>query len=211
MPVESEAIKLATKNLVQQFMKEGVRVDETFRKDLESQIKNSVSRFLERSESLGTLDKKQIAKEALRLTNVTSLKMQARKAMLNRKIEKLSTKHNQYIIRPNDIRRIIWDFFCVFLLVYSVFEMPFSLAFRSSSNCSITWIEILNLFVDCCFCVDCCLSFITAYVDHETGILVTDPSRIVERLFVLDFFKKLGLCAGRCECVCLGPVGPAGT
>ena len=179
--VENEAVQLATEKLVKQFVNEGVSVDEIIRKDLESKMKDSVSRFLERSESLYPLDKKEIAKEALGLTNVTSLKMQARKAMLNRKIEKLTTKQNQYIIRPNDIRKIIWDFFCVFLLVYSIFEMPFSLAFRSSSNCSITWIEILNLFVDCCFLVDCCLSFITAYIDYETGVVVMDPSRIITR------------------------------
>ena len=183
MSVEGEAARLATASLVKQFVREGVAVDQAIREELEIKIKDSVSKCVQRADSLHPLDKHEIAKEALGLTNVTSLKLQARKAMLHRKIEKLTTEQAKkwYIIRPNDYRKVIWDFYCVFLLIYSIFEMPFSLAYRSSSNCQITSIEIVNLFVDFCFCVDCCLSFITAYVDYETGIVVMNPSRIISR------------------------------
>jgi hypothetical protein len=181
MSVEGEAARLATAILVKQFVREGVAVDQAIRKELEMKIKDSVSKCVQRADSLHPLDKHEIAKEAIGLTNVTSLKLQARKAMLHRKIEKLTTEQKWYIIRPNDYRKVIWDFYCVFLLTYSIFEMPFSLAYRSSSNCQITAIEIVNLFVDFCFCVDGCLSFITAYVDYETGIIVMNPSRIISR------------------------------
>ena len=180
--VQDAAALLATTSLVKQFVQEGVTVDDRVRNELEIRVKLSISKLMTAGRKPPTA--KELANEALGITNITSLKLQARKSMMQaRKLRKMEmhTTKKWFIINQNDYRKIIWDLFCVFLLVYSIFEMPFSLSFREGSGCAITWIELLNLFVDCCFCVDCGLSFITSYVDPETGIAITSPLAIVKR------------------------------
>ena len=54
----------------------------------------------------------------------------------------------------------------------------------------------LNLFIDCCFCIDFCLSFVTAYVDNETGIIVVDPRLILKR-FGSQTLRARRKCEGR--------------
>ena len=183
--VQDKAALLATTSLVKQFVEEGVTVDDRVRQELEIRVKSSISKLTTNCQD--PPNAKELAHEALGITNVTSLKLQARKSMLQartlRKLEMNTAKKKWFIIVQNDYRKIIWDIFCVFLLIYSIFEMPFSLSFRNGSECVITWIEYLNLSVDCCFCLDCCLSFITTYVDSETGITITKPLVIVKRSY----------------------------
>jgi hypothetical protein len=160
-------------------MEEGVVVDNLIRSEIECRVRNNVSNLISAANSK-QLSKKNLAKEAVGLSNVVSLKLQARKKLLQKKSEILTTKQKWYIVRPNDFKKICWDIMTVFLLTFSVFEVPFSLAF-GVGGCTATWIEDTNLFIDCCFCLDCALNFITAYVDKQTSIIVVDPARIIRR------------------------------
>ena len=177
--IEEEAVHLAASNITAQMLEEGITVDDSVRNEFVAHIREHVSKLIETPHG-NSLCKKELAKEALALSNVTSLKLKARKTMKQTKAIMLTTQQPWYIINPIDVRKIAWDIFTVVLLIFSVFEVPFSLAF-SADNCRITLIDAMNLFIDCIFCIDCAINLITAYMDKETGILVVDPNRIARR------------------------------
>ncbi len=188
--IEDEAVHIASADLTKQLQLEGITVDENVLREMKSQIRGQVSKLIATSESSRSLGKKELAKEALGLSNVTSLKLRARKVMFQKRTEMLTSRRQWFIIHPSHPQKLAWDLFNVILLVYSVFEIPFSLAFTTTEVCSVAAIDNLNLFVDCCFCVDCMLAFITAYIDNDTGIVVVDWSRIASRS-VIKFFKNI--------------------
>ena len=179
MSVEEEVVHIAVSDIVKTLSQEGVSVDDDARKELTSQIRCHVHSLMTNSPSL-SLNKKELAIEALGLCNVTSLKQQARKTMLQKKTVKLTSKKKWFIIDHADRRKLFWDLICVLLLIFSIFEIPFSISFRSEV-CDISMVDNINLLVDCCFCLDCVLTFFTSFVDKETGIVVVDHTAIVHR------------------------------
>jgi hypothetical protein len=179
IPLEEEVVRIATSDIAQQLMVEGVVVDNLIRAEIECQMRHNVSNLIAAPNNK-QLSKRNLAKEALGLSNIVSLKLQARKKILQKKSEILTTKQRWFIVRPSDFKKLLWDILTVLLLTFSVFEVPFSLAF-GVSGCTVNWIDNINLIVDCCFCLDCGLNFITAYIDKQTGIVVVDPSRIIKR------------------------------
>jgi hypothetical protein len=183
LSVEDAAVNMATADLTKKLIKEGISVDGDVRNALAAQIQVNVAKYMGSAKNLQDLDTKTIAVEALGLTNVTSLKLLARKVKLQKREQLLSsvTPAKWWIIPPNDRRKLCWDLANVLLIIYSIFEMPFSMAFGTVDDCESTWIQNLNLFIDCCFCVDSLLNFVTAYVDYETGIVVVDTARIIAR------------------------------
>jgi hypothetical protein len=178
-PLEEEVVRIATSDITQQLMAEGVVLDNLIRSEIECQMRHNVSNLIAAPNNK-QLSKRNLAKEALGLSNIVSLKLQARKKLLQQKSEVLATKQIWYIVRPSDLKKLLWDIMTVLLLTFSVFEVPFSLAF-GVGGCTVNWIDNINLIVDCCFCLDCGLNFITAYVDKQTSIIVVDPSRIIKR------------------------------
>jgi hypothetical protein len=179
MSVEEEVVHIAVSDIVKTLSQEGVSVDGDARKDLSSQIRCHVQSLIGNSPS-SCLNKKEIAIEALALCNVASLKQQARKTMLQKKTVKLTSEKKWFIINHTDQRKLIWDIICVVLLIYSIFEIPFSISFRSEV-CDISMVDNINLLVDCFFCIDCVFTFFTSFVDKETGIVVVDHAVIVHR------------------------------
>ena len=182
MSVENGAVQIAASDLAKQLQLDGFTIDDNLRSILESHVRGHITKLIANADGKGSLDKGELAKEALGLSSVTNLKLHARKLVLQKKAEMLTCRRRWYIIIPSDTRKICWDILNVILLIFSIFEIPFSLAFMSSNkSCSITVLDNVNLAVDCCFCVDCLLNFITAYIDSETGIVVVDLSKIVNR------------------------------
>jgi hypothetical protein len=184
--VEAEAVNIATADLSRQLVKEGISVDDDVRKALARQVHANVAKYMESSRNLMAAENfhsKDIAKEALGLTNVTSLKILARKVKQHKREKMLNsvTVPKWWIILPSNRFKLTWDLANVLLIIYSIFEMPFSMAFGTVNDCDATWLENVNLFIDCCFCTDSMLNFFTAYVDYETSIVVVDSVRIIKR------------------------------
>jgi hypothetical protein len=183
MSVEDSAVHIATADMTKKLVKEGISVDGDVRNALAAHIQVNVAKYMGSAKNLHDLDTKTIAVEALGLTNVTSLKLLARKVKLHKREQLLSSVSpaKWWIILPSNRKKLCWDLANVILIIYSTFEMPFSMAFGTVDDCDATWIQNLNLFIDCCFCVDSLLNFVTAYVDYETGIVVVDTARIIKR------------------------------
>ena len=70
----------------------------------------------------------------------------------------------------------MWDFCNLLLLIYSIFQIPYAVAF-SSNSCAFTKSAIVNLAIDCFFLCDMILNFFTAYMNEESGML--EVSKII--------------------------------
>ena len=87
----------------------------------------------------------------------------------------------QLPLDPESGRKQAWDIFCLLLLLYCSFSVPYSIAFDdsikgASSNGDMTPMQIFDLFVDCVFMCDIVLCFLTAW-DRQGFIVVSAPHR----------------------------------
>ena len=83
------------------------------------------------------------------------------------------------MIFPNSRFRFNWDVANFLLLIFCMFEVPFSLCYETSV-CAFTPLDKFNLSVDVFFLCDFCLNFFTAYKNPETGVLVVDPKLVAK-------------------------------
>ena len=111
---------------------------------------------------------------SLRLATVIRIKQQAHS--IKRKLE--YKKASRRVIFPHSKGKTLWDLCNLLLLIYSVFEIPYSLSFQPSS-CSDEEGESLDLFVDAFFMADLVVSFFTAYLDEESGVLEVQLKAII--------------------------------
>ena len=90
---------------------------------------------------------------------------------------------------PDSTWKQIWDLFCLLLLFYCSFSVPYGIAFLADSDGSLGALEISNLVVDMVFMVDILLSFLTAV--EIDGIITRDLGNIsglyLRSWFVPDF------------------------
>ena len=107
-----------------------------------------------------------VDQNSLKLATVIRIKQQAH--TIKKKLE--YKKASRRVIFPNSVGKSLWDFCNLLLLTYSVFEIPYSLSFQPS-NCSSSERDSFNLFIDVFFMADVVISFFTAYMDDEVGIL----------------------------------------
>jgi hypothetical protein len=98
-------------------------------------------------------------------------------------------KSSRFILNPRKPAKLTWDSCNVIILMYSLAETFYSLAFTTDS-CDWTYLTILALAMDIFFMCDCILNFFTSYEDPQTGIEVTDHSKIAHNYlrgwFALD-------------------------
>lgn len=114
---------------------------------------------------------------------MASLKLHAkhaRESMVNKK-----SPVPKYILTADGSIRVIWDLVNVVMLLYTCFEIPFSVVFVDS-NCDWTWLSILNITIDCLFLVDIIITFFTAY-DDDLGAQVTDH-KLIAKKYLLGWF-----------------------
>lgn len=77
--------------------------------------------------------------------------------------------YRSLILHPVGPFRCGWDMIVMVLLIWTSIEIPFTLAFGSVSE-----MEYVSLFVDCCLMMDIVLNFHTAYFDKYDNLrLVT--------------------------------------
>ena len=176
LSVEEQVLSIATGEVMRQLSEEGLEgLDTEIHMQLMQEIKSHISQMLTRNTALENMDRDDLAMEVLTTSNIANFKTFVRNLVLNKQDK--HDKKRWYVIAPGNRQKLIWDLFNVILLTYSIFETPFSLAFLDS-RCDPTVLDNINLFIDCCFCLDCLLQPFSAYVDSETGITIVDPLQI---------------------------------
>ena len=70
---------------------------------------------------------------------------------------------NSFPLDPESGVKMFWDMFCLLLLLYCSFSVPYGLAFDSSAPGIQTFSDLLDLTIDALFLFDMALSFATAY------------------------------------------------
>ena len=95
---------------------------------------------------------------------------------------------------PHARKKMMWDFYIVFLLVVICIVVPFRLAFHPDE--SVRWL-IMYLIIDFNFLIDMFVTFFTAIEDSETQEINTDKKFIAKRYlsgwFFIDFISILPL------------------
>ncbi|XP_030552766.2 potassium channel AKT2/3 [Rhodamnia argentea] len=98
-----------------------------------------------------------------------------------------------WVVSPMDSRYRCWETFMVVLVAYSVWVVPFEVAFLSSSPKRELYVA--DNVVDAFFAVDIVLTFFVAYIDPRTQLLVCDSRRIATRYlstwFLMDVASTL--------------------
>ena len=75
-------------------------------------------------------------------------------------------------IDPDSSMKQSWDIFCLVLLLYCSFSVPYSIAFLDDSSSGLGIVDVFGLAVDMVFMCDILLSFVTAI--EVDGIVVRD-------------------------------------
>jgi hypothetical protein len=101
-------------------------------------------------------------------------------------------------IDPGSKAKVCWDAGTTLLLIYTLFEIPFRLAFVEAS-CAMDASNSFNLFVDLIFMTDIVISFNTGYIERIRGeeLLRDDRAQIAKRYlgswFVIDLVSSVPL------------------
>ena len=89
---------------------------------------------------------------------------------------------------------IWWNTFLFAILIYSVIEIPYSIAFKIIIGPNEP-IRIIGLFIDVCLMMDMFIVFRTAYIDEfDRQRIIHDPALIAKKYFTSWFFADLLSC-----------------
>lgn len=97
---------------------------------------------------------------------------------------------------PNDKLKVSWDILVTIVLIYSIFETPYTMAFSSvtSDMEESTGSLVFSYFIDCMFGADIIVSFISAYTNEEK-VLIDDRKMVAKQYvsgwFVIDLIATL--------------------
>ncbi|XP_028518006.1 potassium voltage-gated channel subfamily H member 6 isoform X2 [Exaiptasia diaphana] len=113
------------------------------------------------------------------------------------------------IIRHDAIFKAVWDWFILFLVIYTAIEIPYSVAFllpeqirtevhgsgRFAAMLAGSPLAVCNLCVDLLFIVDIPINFRSTYINEGTDELVTQPKKIAlhyfKSWFVIDLLSAI--------------------
>ncbi|EKX48845.1 hypothetical protein GUITHDRAFT_105469 [Guillardia theta CCMP2712] len=136
------------------------------------------------------------------------------RVLAKRARERVAQKHRsqRFLLYPDSSLLISWQVVSIILIVWTIFEVPFTLVFvRNGQNsdqswCTWDWIMVINLVVDICFMLDVVVNFNTSYLDSEAFLVKNRMDIAMHYLkswFLLDFLTSLPidsfLCAGGSE------------
>ena len=81
---------------------------------------------------------------------------------------------------PDSPHKHAWDIFVVALLIYALFMGPYNLAFSNDSSRgeTMTNMEAIDVLIDCVFCFDIAVTFMTAY--FKDGVYIDSLQLIAE-------------------------------
>ena len=172
---EFEAIvRSVTVEVCKQLKEEGQELDA----DIVAELKHKIRRHLDRARE--TNKGQHFAAWALNSINIAKFKFKFRKLKQQKSSAASSAKKPWFVIPVESQPKLRWDLLIALLLIYSIFETPFAIAFLPAP-CSAPAFDAANLAVDLLLCLDCGASFVASYVDPGTGAAVIDPARIAAR------------------------------
>jgi len=90
------------------------------------------------------------------------------------------------IFSPTSLWRICWDMHLIVLLVYIAIFVPYYIGFGGSNNRGGV-LKTFDRYLDIAFLVDIVLSFTTAYVDDESGVMIKSHKQIAKR-YIMSYF-----------------------
>ena len=101
------------------------------------------------------------------------------------------TLHEWFPLFPESTLKRIWDAFCMFLLVYCSFSVPYSIAFVTSDSPSghLSDIDYSDLAIDVFFMIDICLTFVTQF--ENQGVMEKNLAVIARNYISSWFFPDL--------------------
>ena len=128
---------------------------------------------------------------------IIKLKVRVARArnVCNQRREKTRVKR---AFNPESRGKMYWDAMTTLLLIYTLFEIPFHMAFWETS-CQMAAIDYFNLFVDVIFTTDIFVTFNTGFIDRIKGedILIDSHVAIAQRYlkgwFCVDVVSSLPL------------------
>jgi hypothetical protein len=100
------------------------------------------------------------------------------------------TSSQTKVFLPTSKFKTRWDACMSFLIFYSLFVIPFRIAFHIHLT-STSGAQIFDDIVDICFAMDMIFTFFTAYEDPTTQLLVTDVKQISKRYLSTWFIADL--------------------
>ena len=108
-------------------------------------------------------------------------------------IERETDAHNLpcYLIKPNSLFRLFWNFLIFFLVIYTAVIMPIRLAFLDQQDLERKKFQVIfDLSADICFIIDILINFFLIEEDVN-GELITAMNEIAYRYVKSWFFVDL--------------------
>lgn len=104
-----------------------------------------------------------------------------------------------WTIRHDSLKKAIWDWIVLLLVIYTAIEVPYNVAFilpmYKEVHLKDNALEIINLTVDILFIVDVLINFRTTYVQGRSAKVVCDPKKIAHHYlktwFFVDFLSAI--------------------
>jgi hypothetical protein len=91
---------------------------------------------------------------------------------------------------PDSQGKQMWDAWCLLLLLYCSFAVPYNIAFEAgSAEPGLTTTDYVDVLINTMFMIDIGLTFITAY--DKQGCLITDYRKIAENYLTSWFFLDI--------------------
>ena len=100
------------------------------------------------------------------------------------------TLRSLFLFKPNGQRMMMWDLFVILAIIYSVFEVPLQIGFKS--NISQTNGELgMNYFITAVFFADLVVTFNIPYYSRKLDSLIIDRKKIAARYMKIWFWIDL--------------------
>jgi hypothetical protein len=95
-------------------------------------------------------------------------------------------KYEIFPLDPEMTLKQLWDLFCMLLLIYCSFSVPYSIAFiESDSSGALTSMDYADIAIDIIFMIDIALTFVTQF--ENQGIMEKDFG-IIARHYITTWF-----------------------
>jgi len=95
-----------------------------------------------------------------------------------------------FMVRVNDPRKTIWDFFIILTAIYNCFSIPLQIAFEPPILETAPF-ETANNIIDFLFVLDILIAFRTTYYDLETGDEIFQSNLVISAYVKSRFFVDL--------------------
>jgi hypothetical protein len=86
-----------------------------------------------------------------------------------------------HLLHPSMPPKVAWDILIAIFVVYCMISVPIEVAFQEKAQGGV---YVMDLLINCCFCIDLILTFRTSYFDEERQAFV-----LVPRILATTYFR----------------------